>query len=161
MAADQPRLDLVPGRLGDHGADVVVVAVGFVDEALAVGEHADDAGLGPIDDVWEMPNAAVRVRHPRHRRPSHRAVQVIGNLAANAFAQAQAVTVSAQRRQGQVLVAGGCSREQRLAPFDVIGKAAGGQYHGLAGMDADRPAGGFNNGTAYPALILDQLASRC
>nr|VVN07216.1 hypothetical protein PS652_03619 [Pseudomonas fluorescens] len=88
-------------------------------------------------------------------------MQVVSHLAADAFAQTQAVTVGAQRRQGQVLVAGRGTWEQRLAPLDVVGKAAGGQHHGLACIYTDRPARGFNQRTADPALLLEQLAGWC
>ncbi|MNH19343.1 hypothetical protein D3C79_790730 [compost metagenome] len=64
VAANQPGLDLLTGCLGDHGADVVVVAIGFVDEAFAVGQYADDAGFAALDDVREMADCAVLVRHP-------------------------------------------------------------------------------------------------
>ncbi|MNZ90144.1 hypothetical protein D3C78_1090980 [compost metagenome] len=88
-------------------------------------------------------------------------MQVIGDLATDAFTQTQAVTVGAQRRQGQVLVASGRAREQRFAPFDVISKTTGRQDHSLAGMNADRAARGLDQCTADATLLLEQVLGGC
>ncbi|MNN21050.1 hypothetical protein D3C81_1343570 [compost metagenome] len=73
VVADQPGADLFALRHRlDHRRNIVVVTVGLVDEALAVGQHADDSRLAALDDVREMADAAVAVRHPGYWRPGHR-----------------------------------------------------------------------------------------
>lgn len=70
VIADQPGRNFFTfRRRGHHRGGVIVVAVGFVDEALASGQHANQAGFGAVDDVGEMPRAAVRVRDQRNRGP--------------------------------------------------------------------------------------------
>ena len=74
MVADEPRRDFLTLRhCRHHGGRVVVVAIGFVDEALAAGQHADHTGLGPVDDVREVANAYRRRTAPWIPAPTRRA----------------------------------------------------------------------------------------
>ncbi|MNE38601.1 hypothetical protein D3C80_1325050 [compost metagenome] len=104
--------------------------------------------------------AAVLVRHPGDRSPGNRRGEIGCHRATGAFTQAQAVAVGAQGRQGQVFMAGGCTREQRLAPFDIVGKTTGSQYHGLACIDRDQATGCFDFGTGHPAVVAQQAFGR-
>ncbi|MNT68219.1 hypothetical protein D3C72_2064320 [compost metagenome] len=87
-------------------------------------------------------------------------MQVVGDLATDTFTQAQAITVGAQGRQGQVFMAAGRAREQGLAPLDVIGKTAGGENHSLARMNTDRAARRVDHRAADPALLVKQPFGR-
>ncbi|MNL04217.1 hypothetical protein D3C87_1247820 [compost metagenome] len=161
MVADQPGGDLLTLRGGgDHGCHVVVVTVGFVDEALAVAQDADDSGLAALDDVREMADAAVAVRHLRNRCPGHGGGHVDIHFGANAFAQSQAIAGHAERRQGQVLMPGRRARKQRFAPFDVIGKTAGCEHHAPACMDAHRAVGGADDRPLHLIVLAQQLCDR-
>jgi hypothetical protein len=64
VVADQPGLNrLVSRSSGQHGAGELVVAVGLVDEPLAVGQHGDQAGFAAVDDVRVGADPAVAVGH--------------------------------------------------------------------------------------------------
>ncbi|MNE75960.1 hypothetical protein D3C80_1721650 [compost metagenome] len=83
VVTDQPGASLLVLRYGvEHGGDIVVVAVRLVDEALAVGQHTDDARLAAFDDVREVADAAITVRYLGHRGPGDRRLQVGGYHAA-------------------------------------------------------------------------------
>ncbi|MNE46667.1 hypothetical protein D3C80_1410170 [compost metagenome] len=73
VVADQPRAGFLAlrDRL-EHGRHVVVVTVCLVDETVAIGQHTDDAGLAALDDVREVADTAVAVRHLGDRCPGHR-----------------------------------------------------------------------------------------
>src|SRR5436305_12179672 len=50
MVADQPRRYLLAAwHRGHHGRCVIVVAIGFIDEALAIAQHTDYAWLATVD----------------------------------------------------------------------------------------------------------------
>ncbi|MNL25107.1 hypothetical protein D3C87_1465770 [compost metagenome] len=161
MTANQPGSDVFTRRGGgNHGRHVIVVAVGFVDEALTVAQHADDPGLAAFDDVREMADAAVAVRHLRNRRPGDGGQHVCIHLGADAFTQSQAITGHAEWRQGQMLMPGRRTLEQRFAPFDVVGETTGREHYGLACMDAHRAFGGADHGAANLFVFAQQFRNR-
>ncbi|MNP13472.1 hypothetical protein D3C76_1057540 [compost metagenome] len=98
MTANQPGGNLFAGRGGDHGGDVIVITIGFVDEALAVGQHADDARFAALDDVREVAMAAVLVGHFGDGGPGHRRGKIGSHHASGAFTQAQAIAAGTQGR---------------------------------------------------------------
>ncbi|MNN18685.1 hypothetical protein D3C81_1319020 [compost metagenome] len=132
MVADQPRAHLfILRHRRDHGRHIVVVAMRFVDETLAVGQYTDNARFAAFDDVREVPDAAIAVRHLRNRRPGHRRLQVGGDHAAGRLAQAQAIARTALWGQGQVVVAAGIAWEQLPAPGVVVGETTRREHHGF------------------------------
>ncbi|MNV48419.1 hypothetical protein D3C71_1403230 [compost metagenome] len=159
MGADQPRRHFFTRwGGGDHGRDVVVVAVGFIDEALAVAQHTDDARFAALDDVREVSRAAVAVRHLRNRCPGDGGRHVAIDPGTGTFAQAQAIAANAEGRQGQMLMPGRCAGEQGLAAVDVIGETTRGEHHGLACMDAHRAFGGVDHRASYLVILAQQSA---
>ena len=53
MVANHPALRCFALRRGcEHSCDVIVITIRLVAEASAILEHANDAWLGAIDDVW-------------------------------------------------------------------------------------------------------------
>ena len=131
--ADQPGACRLPGRGGlEQGGDIVVVTVRLIDEAPAVGQHADHPGLAALDDVREVPGLAIAVGNSRDRRPGDRRAQVVGHPAAGA---------GRRRCSPAAAAAAGCPGWGQLgAALRIMGKAAAGQDHGAC-LDAQESLG--------------------
>ncbi|MNN02015.1 hypothetical protein D3C81_1146520 [compost metagenome] len=136
MVADQPGLIwLALWRSGEQRIHEVVVAVRLVDKASAVTAHCNETRLGAVDQVREMPSAAIAARHLRYRRPGTGMGQGGGDLGANLLSQAQAIA-AVFRRCGRVMANPiGRVRHQLRDALAVMGKAATGQHHATPRLD--------------------------
>jgi hypothetical protein len=110
-----------------------VIGVGFVDEASAVRQHRDQAGLCAIDEVREHAERAIASGHPRDRHPSRRVRIALLEGGADLLAETDAVAGVAQRGGGVVAGVVAIMREHLASALLVLRKTAGRQHHAAFG----------------------------
>lgn len=141
----------------EQGAHVVVVGVGFVDEAAAILAHGDEAGFGAFHQVWEAAEAAVFAWDPGHRCPCGGVGQVGCYARADAFAQAQAIAGIAFGRCAQVFGAVGGMGEQAGDALLIVGEAATREDHAAPGVDLGQATGRFDARAGHPRTVAQQF----
>ena len=98
VVAQQPRLHgLARWQSLNQTLHDVVVSVGLVGEALAPARDRDQPGLGALNQMRKVGDAAIGLGHQGHRCQGSRLAQVVGHHRTQAFAQAQTVAGVATR----------------------------------------------------------------
>ena len=161
MIANQERCDLFTRLCGlRHGLNEVMVGIAFIGKARALARHRNDAGLGAVDEVRHHALARVFAHRDRDRHPGRGIRQGILDAAAGCLRQPQSIAGVAGRSRRPMFIARRRMREHRLAPLDVVRKAAAGEDDAAFGVDANEASVFFHHRTAHRAILDDQLAHR-
>ncbi len=75
----------------EHGTHIVVVGIGFVNEAPAILTHGNEPGFCALHQMGKATESAIGARYPRHRGPRGGMGHVLCNTRADTFTQAQAI----------------------------------------------------------------------
>src|SRR5439155_6684886 len=144
----------------DHVLDEVVVGVALVRKAPAIAHHGNHSRLRTIDEMGHYAAGAIFPLGDRYRHPGSGVRERVFDAPAYRLGQAQTVT-GVTCWAGRIMLR---SRrgvgKHRLAPDDVMRKAATGQNDAPFRMDANGPSVLFDHGAAHRAVLNDQVAHR-
>ena len=114
-----------------------MVGVALVDKPPPRNRYRDHTGFAALETMRINAEAAITIRHPRHRHPGARAAAAFIDRTAGRHRHAQSIAGVTRCRQGIVLALCRRVRIEALAQLRVVRKTTGGAHHSPARADGD------------------------
>jgi len=144
-------------RIRDKTFDEIVIRDALVNEAPAIAQDRDRAGLALIDRMNDCSPCPVGVRYPRDRHPGSGIWNVGCEITADTLGHSHAVADIARGGKRYVLVGqGGVSVNPRTS-LHIVSKSAARQHDPSPRFDPDLVAVAVNDGARNSAIFQDKF----